>query len=207
MLPSLISPQQSAFISGRMIQDNIAIAHGVFHFLRGKKRGKREYCAVKLDMTKAYDRVEWKFLEMLLSKMGFSEAWVGWIMTCVKGVRYRPLNNGKKTEEIRPSRGIRQGDPLSPYLFLFVSDVLSSLISKAVQTKSLEAINMKRSCPVVSHLLFADDCKASGQSVNYQKSAIIFSSNMRSGSKRMIGEVLGVDVTDKPDRYLGIPIE
>lgn len=106
-------------------------------------------------MQKAYDWVDWKFLDMMLGKMGFSNKWRSWIMTCVTLVKYNLNVNGNLSAQFNPSRGIRQDDPLSPYLFILVADVFSKLIEEAVQEKTLRAIKMNRFCPVISHMFFA----------------------------------------------------
>lgn len=80
ILKSIISPNQSAFVPGRMIQDSILVAHEAFHFLNRKKQGKESFMAVKLDFNKAYDMVEWDFLEAVMKKMGFADQWINWVM-------------------------------------------------------------------------------------------------------------------------------
>ncbi|XP_024162440.1 uncharacterized protein LOC112169614 [Rosa chinensis] len=104
-LPSIISPFQSAFVPGRQIQDNILVAHEAFHYLKLRKNDDIEELALKLDMSKAYDR----------------------------SVSFSMTLNGKVGSYFKPSRGLRQGDPISPYLFLFISKVISSLIQRACE--------------------------------------------------------------------------
>ena len=87
ILPDVISYHQSAFVLGRLIIDNILLAYECIHTM--KKKEKRGLCAVKLDMHKAYDRVQWVFLERIMLKLGFDQRWVKLIMACVKSVKYR----------------------------------------------------------------------------------------------------------------------
>lgn len=114
-------------------------------------------CAVKLDMHRAYDRVEWCFLEGIMLRMGFDVRWVQLMMACVKSVTYSVRFNSRITERFIPSRGLRQGDPLSPYLCLLVAEGLSALLLDAEERGVIEGVKVCRDAPSVSHLLFADD--------------------------------------------------
>lgn len=122
---------------------------------RGNTSGKDT--ALKVDMEKTYDRVEWEFLLQILIKRGFDLRWVQWIRACITTVSYQVLLNGKKTEVIRPSKGIRQGDSLSPYLFILVVDVLSRRLEQSITTRQIIGIRPRRTCLEIHHLLFADD--------------------------------------------------
>ena len=156
-LQDLISPNQSAFIPGRMITDSALIAIECIHAINSNADERSSFCAYKLDLSKAYDRVEWCFLRSVLLKLGFQSIWVDRVMTCVTSVRYTVRFNGVMTAPFTPTRGLRQGDPLSPYLFLFVADGLSTLIYSKVSTGTLKELQVCRNAPGVSHLLFADD--------------------------------------------------
>lgn len=93
--------------------------------------------AVKTNMSKAYDRIEWDFLREVLAKLGFHEIWIEWTMECVSSVSYSFLVNGAPQGKVYPSRGLRQGDPLSPYLFILCTEVLSGLCAQAQENGSL----------------------------------------------------------------------
>ena len=120
-LPQIISKNQSTFMSDRLITDNILVAFEIMHRINTKHSGKVGEMALKLDMSKAFDRVEWGCLEKIIYKMGFHDSWVKLMMRCVNTITYSIKINGRPQGYITPSRGLCQGDPLSPFLFFFFS--------------------------------------------------------------------------------------
>lgn len=212
LLNMVVSDAQSAFIPGRLISDNIMVGYEVMHYLKRKKVGKDGFMALKLDMSKAYDRIEWDFLKSILLKMGFSSWWVNLVLKCVTSVSYNIVNGVYKMETINPTRGIRQGDPLSPYLFIICAERLSSLIRKYDSNRWIHGVKICRKAPIITHMLFADDsylyCKAntdealrlldlltiyeeaSGQKVSREKSSIFFSSNVIPYNRLLVCQAL-----------------
>jgi hypothetical protein len=158
VLDKCISDNQSAFVPGRSILDNAMAAIEIVHFMKSKTRGKQGEVALKLDISKAYDRLDWDYLRDIQNIMGFSQKWISWIMLCVETVDYSVILNGSMIGPVVPGRGLRQGDPLSPYLFILCAEGLSALIRKAEGRGDIHGVKICRNAPIVSHLLFADDC-------------------------------------------------
>jgi len=147
----------NCFISNRQIQDNIFIVQEVIHQLRVRKRKRKFQAILKLDMQKAYDRVEWDFLCDYMLRLDFHEKWVKWIKHCILVVSFNILINDEPLVDFRPTRVIRQGDSLSPYLFIIMANSLLTLMRKAIQDGSVKGIRLNPTCPTLSHLFFADD--------------------------------------------------
>jgi hypothetical protein len=157
ILGDIISINQSAFVPDRLITDNALVAFECLHFIEHNINQDKNFCAYKLDLSKAYDRVDWDFLKKAMVRLGFAPRWIDWTMACVTTVSYQVKFNGTLLESFSPSRGLRQGDPLSPFLFLFVADGLSYLLQREVAANGIVPIQICRRAPGVSHLLFADD--------------------------------------------------
>ena len=158
ILLEIIDKSQSAFVQGRMIFDNIMVAHESVHSMMNKNSGGTEWLATKMDMSKAYDMVEWDYLASIMRVMGFASRWVDMIMACVRTVTYSTVINGRQWGHIIPSRGLRQGDPLSPYLFFIAAEGFLSLIKDSAKEGKLQGFVATRNGPKVMNLFFADDC-------------------------------------------------
>lgn len=132
VLPKVISEFQSAFFLGRAITDNILLAFEIIHSMKRNKKAKVGDVALKIDISKAYDRVDWGFLERMMLKLGFDRNWTDLVMLCVRTVNYTALVNGEPVGPIVPQRGLRQRCPLSPYMFIICAQGLSCLVDRAV---------------------------------------------------------------------------
>ena len=117
ILPNIISESQSAFQTDKDISNKILVAFESLHHMKLRKRGRSGFMAMKLDISQAYDLVEWVFLEKLMVKMGFDRKWISLVMACISTVLYSILVNREPRGNVKPSRGIRQGDP--PYLLIY----------------------------------------------------------------------------------------
>lgn len=227
VLPQVISENQSGFVGGRQISDNVLVSHEVMHSLKNRRYGKKGWLCLKLDMAKAYDRIEWKYIEAVMKKFGFDQQWIKWVMNCVETVSFAVVVNGDKGEFFQPQRGIRQGCPLSPYLFILCAEGFHYLIQNVVASGSLQGVTIGRGCSSISHLFFADDSvlfgeatiancnaindilqkyeRASGQLVNRAKSSIFLSPNMPEQRKEEIVNALNIRLEDGGGKYLGLP--
>lgn len=156
-LHEIVFEAQTAFIPSRIITDNILIAHDLMHSLKSRKRVSKTYMSIKTDIAKTYDRIEWNFLESTLRAFGFNDQWIRWIMNTVTTVEYSVLINENAQGRICPHRGLRQGNSLSPYLYILCTDVLSHMITSTAKKGKIRGIRIGNAVPTITHLLFAYD--------------------------------------------------
>ncbi|GAA0144075.1 hypothetical protein LIER_04609 [Lithospermum erythrorhizon] len=128
VLPSVISESQSVVVPNRLIIDNVLLGYETHHFIKHKKMGNLGFMFIKLDMLKAYDRIEWSFLRPMLAQLHFSDKWIRLIMEYVESVTYSVMINGEQAGFLKPRRGLRQGHSLSPYLFIICIEGFISIL-------------------------------------------------------------------------------
>ncbi|XP_071694886.1 uncharacterized protein [Rutidosis leptorrhynchoides] len=224
-LDRVVSCNQSAFIPRRSIHDNILVAQEV---LKGYNRVKGpSRCALKIDIQKAYGTVNWCFLRDILNGFGFHHRTVQWIMECVTSSSFSICVNGGIEGFFKGGRGLRQGDPMSPYLFTLIMEVLSLIISK--YTKSNSGFKYHYHCKkmMLTHICFADDllvfCHRDVKSVKIIKRALtdfgdtsgllpntskstIFFGSVNPVTQGKIVQILPFEVGILPMKYLGVPL-
>ncbi|XP_041011360.1 uncharacterized protein LOC121255147 [Juglans microcarpa x Juglans regia] len=205
------------------------MAFETMHTMTNLLKGREGHMALKLGMSKAYDRLDWSFLVVVMTKLGFVKKWVDIIMRCVTLVSYSILINGIPQNPFLPSRGIRQRDHLSPYWFILCVEVLTKLIQKAESRGAITGFPIGRSGLHMSHLFFTDDCllfckanplewsrllfsletyeQGSGQRLNEDKTFIFFSKNVRNEAKDLNIVVAGIKSSQSYNKYLGLPAQ
>ncbi|KAL0295423.1 UNVERIFIED_CONTAM: putative ribonuclease H protein [Sesamum calycinum] len=167
VLDKMISPSQNAFVPGRSIGDNILLAQEMFSGYN--RQGLPMRCALKVDLRKAYDTVEWDFLSAVLHLFGFPDIFIGWIEECVSTPMFSVCINGNPHGFFKGSRGLRQGDPMSPFLFVLIMEVLQLMLQQLIDQN--EGFSFHWRCKEIGlfQLCFADDlllfCKADVVSV------------------------------------------
>jgi hypothetical protein len=183
---------------------------------------------LNLDMEKAFDKMEWEFLLSVMKQLGFHSSWIPWIRLCISSPSFSILLNGNPFGMFSHERGIRQGDPLSPFLVILGSEVLSRLLFRKEALGNIKGLKISRNNPAIHHLLFVNDLlifgKAtpkeasifqsclvkyylwSGQSINNGKSSIRFSKNTNPSTAALILDLLPYSSNNHQSIYLGLPI-
>ncbi|XP_027072036.2 uncharacterized protein [Coffea arabica] len=226
VLPRLISPQQSGFVKGRAISDNILLAQEMISRIGRKVRGSN--VVLKLDMAKAYDRVSWMFLLSVMRKFGFGEVWLDMVWHLVSSCHFSVLINGGPVGFFRSTRGLRQGDPLSPALFIIMAEFLSRGLESLPLSSGFIPYSVPSGGSPPVHLGYADDViifcnggrasvrkvmgvltdyqRVSGQLVNASKSCCLLSKKVSGLRSRRVAEETGFARKSLPITYLGCPL-
>ena len=194
-----------------------------------KKKGRTGVMVIKLDLEKDYDRLEWSFIRDTLKLFNFPDQLISLIMSCITTTSISILFNGSALDAFQPSRGLRQGDPLSPYLFILCMEVLGALFEGKCQEKLWNPIKASQGGPIFYHVFFADDlmlfdkanrkncvaikeildsfCELSRQNISGEKSRVFFSPNVDQNTRMDLCDVLGFRSTPSLGKYLGFPIK
>ncbi|XP_058092498.1 uncharacterized protein LOC131238937 [Magnolia sinica] len=219
--------EQGAFVQGRSIAENVALAQELFRELNRPVRGGGDII-LKLDIDKAYDRVNWDFLKQVLKQFGFSMPWIEMVEKCWAISWFSVLLNGEIEGFFKSSRGLRQGDPISPSLFILSAEVLSRGLKSLLYLRGSRPYALCRECPPITHLLYADDTliftngskslllvikkfldsfqASSGQSINLRKCSFYCASKLSSARVSMIESILGFGKSLASFSYLGVPM-
>ncbi|KAK7282263.1 hypothetical protein RIF29_10909 [Crotalaria pallida] len=223
----VISHTQSSFVPGRQGIDNVVILKEVVHSIKNLK-GRKGFMVIKLDLEKAYDRLRWDFIQETLYLVGLNPNLINIIMHCISSSSMCVNWQGDFSSVFYPARGIRQGDPLSPYIFVLCMDKLFHLIQDSIDSSDWKPLAMGRGGPKISQLFFTDDiilvaeasleqasvvsnilqkfCATSGQNVSFHKSSVFFSKNVSSDRAEEISNILNIPMAHDLGKYLGIPI-
>ncbi len=184
--------------------------------------------AIKFDMEKAYDKMDWEFLFQILGKFSFAPQFINWIKECVTTVSFSVLVNNSPTEQFFPKKGLRQGDPLSPYLFILGAEILARIIQNECNNNQDIGVQISKNGTTIPFLSFVDDiiifakansnecekikeilnnyCEISSQTVNLNKSAFQTTTNVSTQVKTRIANELQISPTSDLESYLGCPI-
>lgn len=169
ILPSIISSNQSAFIQGRSITDNVLMAYELVR--NYQRKGVSQRSTIKIDLPKAFDSVDWKFLRILLEAIGFPNKYVEWVLGCISTPWFSISFNGSLATFFKGAKGLCPGDPLSPYLFVLTMEVFTQLIDRAANEGKL-GYHPKCKKVNITHLIFANDLMVFSDGTNSSIRAI-----------------------------------
>ncbi|GJW79628.1 RNA-directed DNA polymerase, eukaryota [Tanacetum coccineum] len=224
VISDCVNPVQSAFIKGRNILDGPLILNEVLAWHRQRKK---ELMVFKVDFEKAFDSLRWDFLDLILDKLGFGSTWRAWIRGCLYNARSSVLVNGSPTEEFVIHRGLRQGDPMSPFLFILAMEGLHALTCKAEALGLFKGVTIGRDNLSISHLMYADDAiffgdwswinaqnlismlrcffLISGLQINIHKSSVL-GVGVHEAEVTHMANIIGCGAAKFPLKYLGVPV-
>jgi len=154
LLPNLMSEEQTRYVEGWKILNNIIQAHEVVHSLKNNRQGGM---IIQLDIEKSYDKLSWAYIREVLIAFGFDHDWIRWVMTIVTTPSFSILLNGSPSTTFKPSRGLRQGDPLSPFIFIIMMEGLGNAIRFAKVEGQIQGLKLTMNGEDLTYQQFVDD--------------------------------------------------
>lgn len=222
-MKGVVGETETSFIEGRQITYGIMIVNEAVSWAKCAKKQM-----LKVDFAKAFDSVSWNFLDCIFHQMNFGRKWRKWIKGCLKSARVLVLVNGSPTEEFTMERGLRQGDPLSPFLFILAAEALNVMIEEAVSQDLFWPVAVRNDNITLSHLQFVDDSTfygewfienaksllailqcfkmISGLKINYNKSKV-FGVGVETEAVALLAGAIGCAAATLPFTYLGLPVD
>ena len=223
LLPTLLSEEQTSYVEGRQILDNIIQAHEMVHSLI---TNRQEIMIMQLDIVQARDKLSWSYIRAILKTYGFDHNWIKWVMVLVTTDDCSILLNGAPSKTFKPSRGLRQGDPLSPFLFILTMEGLGKAIRAAKEEGRIQGFRLTHGGDTMTHQQFVDDtmlqgtptvkeakafkqilsefARAAGTELSLNKSKIFC--NIDISIQRNLSRILGFQRESLPMKYLGVPL-
>ena len=224
VVSDIINPLQTAFIRGRQITDGPFMVNEIISWV---KRTKKEMFILKVDFEKSFDNVRWDFIREILRQMNFGDVWIDWIKGLICSAKVSVLVNGSPTNQFGLEKGVRQGDLLSPYIFIIVMEGLILALCEANEKRLIRGIELPNDGSVITNLHYADDAlflgkwnganirhlmkvlqcfhKASGLKINWNKSTL-YGVGVHGSEVSCMAEDIGCSEGKMPFRYLGLPI-
>jgi len=216
--------EQTVYVEGRQILDNIIQAHETVHSLITNKHAGM---IMQLDIAKAYDKLSWSYIRAILKAYGFDHNWIKWVMALVTTASCSIPLNGAPSKTFKPSTGLRQGDPLSPFLFILMMEGLGRAIRANKEEGRIQGLRLTQGGDIVTHQQFVDDtmlhgtpivteskafkqilsefAREVGTEVSLTKSNIFFF-NTDISIQINLSRILGFQRESLPVKYLGVPL-
>ncbi|KAJ4778130.1 RNA-directed DNA polymerase (reverse transcriptase)-related family protein [Rhynchospora pubera] len=227
LLPNLISSEQTAFLKGREISENTILVREILHSFDTQRFTSQAFL-MKTDLTKAFDLMSWKYVKQVLQQFAFPQPFIDLLMACVTSPTYTLLINGSGSGSITPTRGLRQGCPLSPYLFILAMEPMALMFKNGLSKGTISGIKLAPFAPHLTTTLYADDLMVmgqanpieieqylciltkfaamSGQTINPIKIKFWFSKATTQQMKDLISQTFGGAIANHSETYLGLPL-
>ncbi|KAJ4787969.1 RNA-directed DNA polymerase (reverse transcriptase)-related family protein [Rhynchospora pubera] len=224
-MQKIISVEQTAFISGRCITDSVLLVKEILHSFKSSRFNKQAFM-LKADITKAFDKLDWEFLRYAMLTLNVPTKIVDLMLYSFKNAKVTIQINGTGDGFIKPTRGLRQGCPMSPYCFIMVMEMLTRKLKQAQSMGHIQGVKLAQTCPILTHVIYADDlillgnatgdevqqmsnimenfANVSGLMINPVKSKLWFSKKCSDQAMQSVKDGLRADLAGQEERYLGV---